>query len=109
MRSISRRRSPAGGRFGKMRRRTRHSNHRAAGLVRVGMRKSSEYGMPAAAMLAMEAQQVVALRLMRLAVGGTAARPEARLMVAEKVAAAQKAVGLMTTAVLRGAPDGGAD
>ena len=30
-------------------------------------------------------------------------------MVAEKVAAAQTAAGLMTAAALRGAPDGGAD
>ena len=73
------------------------------------MRKSGKYGMPAAAMLAMEAQQVIALRFMKLAAGGKAARPETRLMVAEKVAAAQKAVGLMTTAALRGAPDAGAD
>jgi len=60
-------------------------------------------------MLAMEAQQVIALRLMKLAAGGKAAKPEARRMVAEKVAAAQTAAGLMTAAALRGAPDGGAD
>ena len=59
--------------------------------------------------LAMEAQQVIALRLMKLAMGGPAAKQEAHRMVAEKVDAASKAAGITVAAVARGAPDGGAD
>ena len=59
--------------------------------------------------LAVEAQQVIALRLMKLAMGGPAAKREAHRMVAEKVDAASKAAAITAAAVARGAPDGGAD
>jgi len=42
-------------------------------------------------MLSIEANQVIALRLMKLTLGGRAARREAKLMVAEKIDAAFKA------------------
>ena len=61
------------------------------------------------AWLAWEAQQVIALRLAKIALGGPAAKRESRRMVAEKVDAAGKAAGMMFAATLRGAPDGGAD
>ena len=61
------------------------------------------------AWLAMEAQQVIALRLMKFAIGGAAATQEAHLMVAEKVEATFRAVGLVATAVACGTFDGGAD
>jgi len=63
----------------------------------------------AAAMLAMEAQQVIALRLMRLAAGGPAAKVEARRMATEKVLATQKAMGLLATAAASGKPGNGPD
>ena len=59
------------------------------------------------ALLAMEAQQVIALRLMSLAMGGPAAKREAHRMVAEKLDATVTAAGMMTAAMARGAPDGG--
>ncbi len=59
--------------------------------------------------LAMEAQQVIALRLMKLAMGDSAATQEAHLMVSEKVAAMSRAVGIVTAAMARGTFDGGAD
>jgi len=62
-----------------------------------------------AAMLVLEAQQVIALRLMKLAQGGKGALPEARRMVAEKVAASQQAAQIMARAAASGSPDGGAD
>jgi hypothetical protein len=43
------------------------------------------------AMLGMESQSVIWLRLMKLAAGGPAAMAESDLMVTEKMAAAQKA------------------
>jgi hypothetical protein len=46
-------------------------------------------------MLAVEAQHVIGLRLAAVARGGTAAVLEARLMVTEKVAAAQEAAGML--------------
>ncbi len=61
------------------------------------------------AWLAMEAQQVIALRLMALARGGPAAKREAHRMVAEKLDATAAAAGMMAAALARGAPDGGAD
>ena len=42
-------------------------------------------------MLSIEANQVIALRLMKLILGGRSARREAKLMVAEKIDAAFKA------------------
>ena len=61
------------------------------------------------AMLAMEAQQVVALRLAKLAVGGPAAFSEASRMMTEKFDATASAAGMLGAAMIRGAPDGGAD
>jgi hypothetical protein len=50
-------------------------------------------------MLAVEANSVIALRLVKLMRGGRAARREARLMVSEKIAAALEAsANLMTGA-----------
>ena len=59
------------------------------------------------AWLAMEAQQVIALRIMKLARGGPEAAREAERMVSEKVDAARKAAGMMAAARTRGAADGG--
>ena len=61
-----------------------------------------------AAMLAIESQQVIALRMMKLAAGGPTAEAEARQMVEEKIDAATEAATLMTAAVLDGRPDQGA-
>lgn len=61
------------------------------------------------AMLAMEAQQVIALRMAKLAFGGPAALFEASRMVSEKMEASAKAAGMVSAAMLRGTPDGGAD
>ncbi len=61
------------------------------------------------AWLAMEAQQVIALRLMKLAMGGSAATQEAHLMVAEKVDATTRVAGMVAAAMARGTFDGGAD
>ena len=61
------------------------------------------------AWLAMEAQQVIALRLMKLAMGGPAAKREAHRMVAEKLDAITKAAGMMAAATMRGDRDGGTD
>ncbi len=63
----------------------------------------------APAMLAMEAQQVIALRMAKMALGGPAAMFEASRMVTEKVQASAKAAGMVSAAMMRGAPDGGAD
>ena len=71
------------------------------------MRKANR-SMLSGAWLAVEAQQVIALRLMKLAAGGPAAKREARRMVAEKVDAGAKVAGLTAAALARGAPDGGA-
>jgi hypothetical protein len=61
------------------------------------------------AMLALEAQQVIALRMAKLALGGPAAALEARRMLTEKVDASAKVAGMVSVAMLRGVPDGGAD
>lgn len=61
------------------------------------------------AWLAMEAQQVIALRLMKLAMGGSAATQETHLMMAEKVDATSRAAGMVAVAMARGTFDGGAD
>ncbi len=50
-----------------------------------------------AALLAMEAQTVIGLRLAKLAAGGTAAQAEAQRMVSEKVMAAGEAAILVAT------------
>ena len=44
-------------------------------------------------MLAFESQQVIGLRLVKLAWGGTSAADEARLMISEKLAEAGQATG----------------
>ncbi len=62
-----------------------------------------------AAMLAMEAQQVIGLRMMKLALGGAAAEAEVRQMIEEKMTATATATTLMTAAALQGRPDQGAD
>ena len=53
-------------------------------------------------MLAAESQQVIGLRLMKLAIGGPKGRAEANRMVSEKVAAATHATGRLMTG---GSPD----
>jgi len=53
---------------------------------------------------AMETQQVIALRLMRLASGDMAAAIEAHRMVAEKVAAGIAAQTAATAALIAGTP-----
>lgn len=62
-----------------------------------------------AAMLAMEAQQVIGLRLMKLALGGPAAEAEIRQMIEEKMTATATATTLMAAAAMQGRPDQGAD
>ena len=62
-----------------------------------------------AAMLAMEAQHVIGLRLMKLALGGAAAESEMRQMIEEKLTATATAATLMTAAAIQGRPDQGAE
>ncbi|KQP54374.1 hypothetical protein ASF41_11660 [Methylobacterium sp. Leaf111] len=50
-----------------------------------------------ATLLAIESQQVIALRLAKLATGGAAAQAEAQHMVTEKIMAAQEAALLIAT------------
>lgn len=54
------------------------------------------------AQLGLDAQRVVALRLMRLSGGGAAGATEARLMVADKMAALSEAQFAAAAAVLTG-------
>lgn len=54
------------------------------------------------AMLAFEAQTVVQLRLMKLALGGPAAQAEASQMIAEKISASMEAAGSL---MLGSSPD----
>jgi hypothetical protein len=63
----------------------------------------------APAMLAIEAQQVIALRMAKLAFGGPAAMFEASRMVTEKLNASMQAAGMVSVAMMNGEPDGGAD
>jgi hypothetical protein len=56
-----------------------------------------------AAQVGWDANVVVAMRLMRLAVGGALAQREAQMMVAEKVAAIAEAQAAATTKMLMGA------
>ena len=62
-----------------------------------------------AAMLAMEAQQVIGLRMMKLALGGPAAEAEMRQMIDEKMTATATATTLMTAAAMQGRLDHGAE
>ena len=64
-------------------------------------------GLFAPALLAWEAQQVIALRLTKLALGGPAAAIEAGQMVTDKLTAGVAAAQIMSRAVMRGAHDGG--
>ena len=48
-----------------------------------------------ATLLTMESQQVIGLRLAKLAAGGSAAQAEAQRMVSEKIAAANEAAHLL--------------
>ena len=52
-------------------------------------------------MLGIESQQVIGLRLVKLAWGGTNAADEARLMISEKVLEARHATGKLMWAHLR--------
>jgi hypothetical protein len=55
-----------------------------------------------AALLGWEAQNVMVLRLMRLASGGAAGQSEAHLMFSEKVAALTEAHAAATTVAMKG-------
>lgn len=57
--------------------------------------------------LGAEASSVVALRMLKLAGGGTAAAAEAERMVSEKVAAAMAAQSALVLGALSGAPHAG--
>ncbi|MBV8912411.1 MAG: hypothetical protein JOZ05_05125 [Acetobacteraceae bacterium] len=57
----------------------------------------------------LEAQQVIALRLAKLARGGPAARKEAHRMVAEKIAASIRAAQIVSAAAARGRAQDGTD
>ena len=59
------------------------------------------------AMLAFEAQQVIALRMAKLAFGGPGAMTEASRMVSEKVEASATVAGMMSAAMMKGTYDGG--
>jgi hypothetical protein len=54
------------------------------------------------ALLALEAQKVIELRLVKLAWGGPAAHTEAQAMISEKISAAIEAAGSLMTG---GSPD----
>ena len=56
-----------------------------------------------AAQFAADSQQVIALRMMRMAAGGPRAATEAGRMVSEKVAAFSEAQGLFVAAMVTGA------
>ena len=62
-----------------------------------------------AALLALESQEVIGLRLVKLAQGGMAANTEAMQMVEEKICAIAKATSMMTAAAMQGRPDQGAE
>ena len=62
-----------------------------------------------AAMLTIEAQEVIGLRLMKFAQGGAAAGTEAMKMVEEKIVAVATVASMMTAASLQGRPDQGAE
>lgn len=55
--------------------------------------------------LGVEAQSVIALRLMRLAAGGATAQAEARRMIADKVAAGLEAQALAASGIMLGQKD----
>jgi hypothetical protein len=55
--------------------------------------------------LGVEAQSVIALRMMRLAAGGAAAQNEARRMITDKVAAGLEAQAAVASGIARGRKD----
>ncbi len=59
-------------------------------------------------MLAIESQQVIAMRLMKMAMGGPDVQREAELMVSEKMESAAEASRMMVMAALGGQHDMGA-
>jgi hypothetical protein len=61
-----------------------------------------------AAIVGWEAQQVIALRLMRIAAGGSRGRDEAQRMVSEKVAAFAEAQAIVTASAAGGGTSRGA-
>ncbi len=73
------------------------------------MRRSWKRSLFGPAMLAMEAQQVIALRMAKLAMGGPGALSEASRMVTEKMNASASAANMMTLAMAKGTPGGGSD
>ncbi len=70
------------------------------------MARSRRPSITEAAWLALEAQHVIALRLLTLARGGPKAAHEAERMLTEKVAASYEAGNLLAAAALRGQQDG---
>jgi hypothetical protein len=60
-------------------------------------------------MLAIEAQQVIAMRLTKMALGGPDVHKEAELMVSEKLETMAEGGRIMTMAALGGKSDMGAD
>jgi hypothetical protein len=82
------------------------------------VRRMSTFGWPGAhftnlamqsTMLAIEAQQVIALRLTKMAMGGPDVQREAELMVSEKLETLATAGQEMAKAALSGKQDLGAD
>ncbi len=79
------------------------------------MAKTSFYSWPnmglafQGTMLAIEAQQVIALRLTKMAFGGPAAQAEAELMVSEKLSAMAESGQMMMMGALGGKQDMNAD
>lgn len=61
------------------------------------------------AMLAIEAQQVIALRLTKMALGGPDVQAEAELMVSEKLETMAESSGMMMQAAISGNHDLGAE
>jgi hypothetical protein len=60
-------------------------------------------------MLAIESQQVIAMRLTKMALGGPGVRKEAELMVSEKMETAAESSRMMLMAMLGGQSDMGAE
>ena len=72
-------------------------------------RRKTSLGGLAGLSLAWNVPQVMGLRLAKIARGGKRGQAEARLMVAEKVAAAAQAQGIMVKAMMSGSAEKGAD
>ena len=69
-------------------------------------RRSSTHLMPSLFMAGLEAQQVIALRMMKLALGGPAADKEAVRMVGEKMETAVHVQSRAAAAILAGGAAG---